>query len=288
MGDQEHGHAPLGLETAQQVEDLRLDGDVEGRGRLIGDEKGGPAGESHGDHGALAQPAGELVGKVAGPLGCRGNLDELEHLDGARPRFLATGPAVGEHGGRNLVADGEHGIERGHRLLEHHGDARAAHPAHGLGVHGEEILALESTRPAATRPGGCTSRMMDSDVTLLPHPLSPTSPSTSPLSMAKLTPSTARSTPWSVAKCVSSPSTESSGGMISQRDAAPREADGCLSSEAAVGAAGFATLPVVNRSPAGCAHVVKGATPPAAPTASPDATRPVMVREIVIVDHLTV
>ena len=143
VGDQEHGHAPLGLETAQQVEDLRLDGDVEGRGRLIGDEKGGPAGESHGDHGALAQPAGELVGKVAGPLGCRGNLDELEHLDGARPRFLATGPAVGEHGGRNLVADGEHGIERGHRLLEHHGDARAAHPAHGLGVHGEEILALE-------------------------------------------------------------------------------------------------------------------------------------------------
>src|SRR5438128_1560719 len=71
----------------------------------------------------------------------------------------------------------------------------------------------KSTRPAATRPGGGTSRMMDSEVTLFPQPLSPTSPRTSPRSMAKLTPSTARSTPCAVAKWVSRPCTSRSADM---------------------------------------------------------------------------
>src|SRR6266849_2336259 len=70
----------------------------------------------------------------------------------------------------------------------------------------------KSTRPAVTRPGGGTNRMMDSEVTLFPQPLSPTSPRTSPRSMAKLTPSTARSTPCAVAKWVSRSCTARSGG----------------------------------------------------------------------------
>ena len=49
------------LQLAEQVEDLRLDGDVERRGRLVGDQELGIAGERHGDHDALAHAAGELV-----------------------------------------------------------------------------------------------------------------------------------------------------------------------------------------------------------------------------------
>src|SRR5499433_1998222 len=79
-----------------------------------------------------------------------------------------------------------------------------------------------STWPAAIRPGGGTRRMMESDVTLLPQPLSPTRPSTSPRSMAKLMPSTARSTPWLVANCVSSPSTERSGAISALTTFHPR------------------------------------------------------------------
>jgi hypothetical protein len=44
--------------------------------------------------------------------------------------------------------------------------------------------------------------MMEKPVTVLPEPLSPTSPSTLPLSTAKETPSTARTTPARVKKCV--------------------------------------------------------------------------------------
>ena len=50
------------LEPAQQLENLRLDGDVEGGGGLIGDEEVGLVGQGHGDHHALALPTRKLVG----------------------------------------------------------------------------------------------------------------------------------------------------------------------------------------------------------------------------------
>ena len=44
--DEEHRHVEAALELRQQLQDLRLYGDVEGRGRLVGDEKIGLVGES--------------------------------------------------------------------------------------------------------------------------------------------------------------------------------------------------------------------------------------------------
>ena len=72
--DQQHGHAELALQVLQQLEDLRLDGDVERRGRLVGDQQVGLVGERHGDHHALALAAGELmrVGVRAAAPGRRG------------------------------------------------------------------------------------------------------------------------------------------------------------------------------------------------------------------------
>ncbi len=61
VGDQDDRHAGLLLQVAQQVEDLRLHGDVERRGRLVGDQQVGLAGQRHGDHHALAHAAGHLV-----------------------------------------------------------------------------------------------------------------------------------------------------------------------------------------------------------------------------------
>ena len=53
------------------------------------------------------------------------------------------------------------------------------------------------------RPGGCgTSPMIDSAVTLLPQPDSPTMPSVRPASRPKLTPSTAANSPPSIVKRV--------------------------------------------------------------------------------------
>ncbi len=62
------------------------------------------------------------------------------------------------------------------------------------------------------KPGGSISRMIESEVTVLPEPDSPTMPRLAPGASAKLTPSTARTMPARVRKCVCRSSTSSSGG----------------------------------------------------------------------------
>ncbi len=61
MGDEDQPHSPLPLDGHQEVEDLLLDGDVERRRRLVGDEELGLAGDRDGDHDALALPPGHLM-----------------------------------------------------------------------------------------------------------------------------------------------------------------------------------------------------------------------------------
>ena len=58
VGDEEQGHAVARLQALQQFQDLRLNGDVEGGRRLVGNQQVGFVGERHGDHHALALAAG--------------------------------------------------------------------------------------------------------------------------------------------------------------------------------------------------------------------------------------
>ena len=71
VGDQDERHAAVALEAHQQVEDLRLDGDVERGGRLVGDQELRVAGDGHGDHHALAHAARHLV-RESGERGAPG------------------------------------------------------------------------------------------------------------------------------------------------------------------------------------------------------------------------
>src|SRR5436190_17142144 len=85
-----------------------------------------------------------------------------------------------------------------------------------------------STRPSTVRPGGdAIKRRIDSDVTLLPQPDSPTMQSVSPRPTENETPSTARTTPSRVKKYVFSRSTTSNAGADSTASLiashAPRE-----------------------------------------------------------------
>ena len=78
--------APLSSrELAHQLEDLRLDGDVERGRRLVGDEELGIAGERHRDHDALAHAAGELVRVVVEARLRRRDADAAQHLDRRAP-----------------------------------------------------------------------------------------------------------------------------------------------------------------------------------------------------------
>ena len=97
----------------------------------------------------------------------------------------------------DLLADRVHRVQRRHRLLEDHRDLVAADALH---------LAVAERRrgrgprrgsgcPRGSRPGGSIRRMIESAVTDLPLPDSPTTPSVWPASSSKSTPSTARIEP---------------------------------------------------------------------------------------------
>ena len=65
----QHGHAVVALQITQQIENLATQAHVERGGRFVGQQQLGLAGQRHGDHGALALTAAELVWKSAGAAG---------------------------------------------------------------------------------------------------------------------------------------------------------------------------------------------------------------------------
>ena len=65
VGDQDHGGAGAPARRGEHLHHLRLDGDVERSGRLVGDQQRRVVGDRHGDHRPLPHPARQLVGKLA-------------------------------------------------------------------------------------------------------------------------------------------------------------------------------------------------------------------------------
>ena len=73
----------VGREALEEAQDLRLDGHVEGRRGLVGEQELGIAGEGDGDHHALAHTPAELVRVVFDPAPGLGNADLGEQFDRA-------------------------------------------------------------------------------------------------------------------------------------------------------------------------------------------------------------
>ena len=149
--DEQKRHAELAPQPRQELEDLRLDRDVERGGRLVGDHQRRAAGERHGDHHALAHAAGHLVRIVVdAPLGI-GDADQPEQLGRLGERRLLRDAAMDDERLGHLRADGHHRVERGHRLLEDHRDLGAAHLLHlALGQRGE-VAPAEAARARRRR-----------------------------------------------------------------------------------------------------------------------------------------
>ena len=131
------------LELEHEVENLRLDRDVERRRRLVGDQQVGVQHERHGDHHALAHPARQMMRILRhAPFGV-GDADLGQHGHGAPRCLVARHCLVLEDHLRQLHADREHRIQRRHRLLEDHADRAAADLAHLLPRQREQVLALQ-------------------------------------------------------------------------------------------------------------------------------------------------
>jgi hypothetical protein len=139
VGDEEERHAELLLEVLQQLQDLGLDDHVERAGGLVG--------QRHRDHHPLALAAGELVGIGAEPvLGLR-QLYPLQQFQRAGLRPRPPHRLVDEQHLAHLLLDGVQRVERGHRLLEDHGDPVAADPAERALGGAHQLLTLEQDGP---------------------------------------------------------------------------------------------------------------------------------------------
>ena len=139
MGDQEDGHAKLVAQLEQQFQNLRLDGDVEGRGRLVRNQEARAADQGHRDHHPLAKAARELVGiLIIAPLHST-DADQIEHFQNLGTVGLAMEPERFADLEPNLQGR----VQAGHRLLEDHADLVAADLPHAGVVELEQIPAVQ-------------------------------------------------------------------------------------------------------------------------------------------------
>ena len=89
VGHKQNSDTALVGEVAHELQDLRLDGHVERRGRLVGDNKLRIARKRGGDDDALALAAGELMRiglEAALRLGNADRLQQIREPGCARPR----------------------------------------------------------------------------------------------------------------------------------------------------------------------------------------------------------
>ena len=150
MGDQQHRHAEALLQLPEQLQDLRLDGDVERGGRLVGDQQVRLVGERHRDH-PLALAAGQLMRiGIEALLGLL-QAHQVQQFQGARARRGPAHAAMQHQGLADLPLDRVQRIERGHRFLEDDADAIAAHLPQRRLVGADQLAAVQTDAAARVR-----------------------------------------------------------------------------------------------------------------------------------------
>ena len=171
------------LQLAQHVEDLALDDDVERRHRLVGQQQAGLQRQRHGDRGALAHAAGELVRIVGQPAFAEAH--QVEQLGRAGAGGGARdAAALGQHLDE-LRADGIDRIERAHGALRHVGDV-APQQRPRVGSR-RSAWPLKTMRPPARRPFSASTPMMARTAVVLPQPDLPTRPTIAALGHGEAT-----------------------------------------------------------------------------------------------------
>ncbi|MCY1431482.1 hypothetical protein D9M71_474520 [compost metagenome] len=138
----------------QQFHDLRLDGHVQGGGRFVGDQQLRLASDGHGDGDALAHAAGKLVRVGIQAAFSARDFDLFQQFQGALSSGLAGQLQVCAQHFLDLKAHRVAGVERGHRVLEDHGQVLADHLATLARAELEHVLAIETEGVGGDDAGG--------------------------------------------------------------------------------------------------------------------------------------
>ena len=188
MRDEEKRQPELRLQILEQIDNLRLDRDIERGDRFVRHDEFRIDGERACDTDALPLAAGELVRIAVRVIGLQA--DESQQLLNSALRFLAARDVVNAQRFAHDVADGHPRIERGVGVLEDdlHLFAQLAHVFATEQLH---VAAFEDTSPLVAGKSRSTTR----PAVVFPEPDSPTSPSVSPRRIEKSMPSTAFTSP---------------------------------------------------------------------------------------------
>src|SRR5260370_2274707 len=141
VADEEQRDAELLLQVLQQVDDLRLDRDVERRDRFVADDEFGLCRECPGDADALELTTGEFVRPTVQRVAWQPQRVHQRR----NPRLKVGGrfreAEIADRLGQD-IAHPHAGIETGERILEHHLHA-AAHAAQTFGRKIVDPLAIQ-------------------------------------------------------------------------------------------------------------------------------------------------
>ena len=138
MGNHDDGVAVLLLHLLHELDNLSLDGNVQGSRGLVGNQNIGIAGKGHGNHDSLTHTARELVRILIDALLGLGDTHEVQKLGGTLERLLLGVATVQTKTLAHLLADLIDRIQGGHRILEDHRDIVAANVLHLFLGHFED------------------------------------------------------------------------------------------------------------------------------------------------------
>jgi hypothetical protein len=145
VADEHVGELELAAQVHEQVEDLRLNRDVEGGGWLVADHDLGPHHKGAGDGNALALAARQFARIAVGETGRQP--DALQHLDNRAPPLRGGSYTVHLQGKRDDGGDAAARIERGVGVLEDRLDAAG----HSAAVEDLEVGTVDLDAPGARR-----------------------------------------------------------------------------------------------------------------------------------------
>ena len=151
--DEHHAEPVLPAERADELQDLGLDGDVEGSRGLVGDQQFGIGAQRQRDHHPLAHSSGELVRVVPEPSLRLVDADLVEKAHGPLRRLRLRETEMGSNRLDELSPYGVQRIERGQRILEDHPDCRPTQLLPLRLGQGAEIALVQPHSPARHLPG---------------------------------------------------------------------------------------------------------------------------------------
>ena len=161
VGDEDDRSAGALLKILDQVENLSLDGHVQGRCRFVRDEELRLTEKRHRDHDPLLHPSGQLV-RIRGEALFRiRDPHRSEHLCGALARLCSFQSETELQHLSHLSLDREHRVQRGHGILEDHGDLLPPDVRQLFGRESQDVGARKPDLPTEDPTGGARDEPED-------------------------------------------------------------------------------------------------------------------------------